>query len=113
MATAPSRLRTVAGNPCLGSVPDSWGVRFPKDEHQVPYTRSLDELAQVTAEDLSFGKAVRRGVRVSPPAGVPNPADAVAELAGVDAELFAMVEQDLYPFAPGCRCPSRSPPANT
>ncbi len=88
MATAPSRLRTVAGNPCLGSVPDSWGVRFPKDEHQVPYTRSLDELAQVAAEDLSFGKAVRRGVCVSPPAGVPNPADVVAELAGLDAELF-------------------------
>ncbi|GGS90363.1 TIM barrel protein [Streptomyces violaceus] len=57
-------------------------------------------LAQVTAEDLSFGEAVRRGVCVSPPAGVPDPADVVGELAGLDAELFVIVEQDLYPCAP-------------
>ncbi len=37
---------------------------------------------------------------VSPPAGVPNPADVVAELARLDAELFVVVEQDLYPCAP-------------
>ncbi|MGW6647995.1 TIM barrel protein [Streptomyces iakyrus] len=57
-------------------------------------------LAQVAAEDLSFGEAVKRGVCVSPPAGVPRPADVVAELAGLDAELFVIVEQDLYPCAP-------------
>ncbi|MFC9502310.1 TIM barrel protein [Streptomyces sp. NPDC057002] len=57
-------------------------------------------LAQVAAEDLSFGEAVKRGVCVSPPAGVPNPADVVGELAGLDAELFVIVEQDLYPCAP-------------
>ncbi|MFF5370000.1 TIM barrel protein [Streptomyces sp. NPDC013187] len=57
-------------------------------------------LAQVAAEDLSFGEAVQRGVCVSPPAGVPKPADVVAELAGLDAELFVIVEQDLYPCAP-------------
>ena len=57
-------------------------------------------LAQVAAEDLSFGEAVRRGVCVSPPAGVPKPADVVAELAGLEAELFVIVEQDLYPCAP-------------
>ncbi|MCT9143170.1 sugar phosphate isomerase/epimerase [Streptomyces violarus] len=57
-------------------------------------------LAQVAAEDLSFGEAVRRGVCVSPPAGVPDPADVVGELAGLDAELFVIVEQDLYPCAP-------------
>ncbi|WP_217547248.1 TIM barrel protein [Streptomyces sp. GbtcB6] len=57
-------------------------------------------LAQVAAEDLGFGEAVKRGVCVSPPAGVPNPADVVAELAGLDAELFVIVEQDLYPCAP-------------
>ncbi len=42
----PSPLRTTAGNLCLGSAPDSWGIWFPEDEHQVPYTRFLDELAQ-------------------------------------------------------------------
>ncbi|PTH85802.1 2-keto-myo-inositol dehydratase [Streptomyces sp. A244] len=57
-------------------------------------------LAQVAAEDLSFAEAVKRGVCVSPPAGVPRPADVVAELAGLDAELFVIVEQDLYPCAP-------------
>lgn len=41
MATAPSPLRTTAGNLCLGSAPDSWGVWFPEDEHQVAYTRFL------------------------------------------------------------------------
>jgi sugar phosphate isomerase/epimerase len=57
-------------------------------------------LAQVAAEDLSFGEAVRRGVCVSPPAGVPEPAGVVSELARLDAELFVIVEQDLYPCAP-------------
>ncbi|KUM68039.1 hypothetical protein [Streptomyces curacoi] len=93
MATAPTPLRTTAGNLCLGSAPDSWGVWFPEDDHQVPYTRFLDELA------AAGGEAVKRGVCVSP-AGVPNPADIVAELAALDAELFVIVEQDLYPCAP-------------
>jgi sugar phosphate isomerase/epimerase len=57
-------------------------------------------LAQVAAEDLSLGEAVKRGVCVSPPAGVPEPAGMVAELARLDAELFVIVEQDLYPCAP-------------
>ncbi|NGO41126.1 TIM barrel protein [Streptomyces ureilyticus] len=57
-------------------------------------------LAQVAAENLSFGEAVKRGVCVSPPAGVPKPDDVVAELAELDAELFVIVEQDLYPCAP-------------
>lgn len=57
-------------------------------------------LAQVAAEDLSFSEAVKRGVCVEPPAGVPNPAEIVEELARLDAELFVIVEQDLYPCAP-------------
>ncbi|MGW7202479.1 sugar phosphate isomerase/epimerase family protein [Streptomyces sp. NPDC054837] len=57
-------------------------------------------LAQVAAEDLSFGEAVKRGVCVSPPDGVPRPADVIAELSRLDAELFVIVEQDLYPCTP-------------
>ncbi|MFJ3672689.1 TIM barrel protein [Streptomyces sp. NPDC090106] len=57
-------------------------------------------LAQVAAEDLGFGEAVKRGVCVSPPAGVPDPAEIVSELARLEAELFVVVEQDLYPCAP-------------
>src|SRR6476619_2744057 len=55
MATAPSPLRTTAGNLCLGSAPDSWGVWFPEDEQQVPYTRFLDELAGAGYEWLELG----------------------------------------------------------
>lgn len=31
---------------------------------------------------------------------MPDPAEVVAELAELDAELFVIVEQDLYPCAP-------------
>jgi inosose dehydratase len=57
-------------------------------------------LAQVAAEKLSFGEAVKRGVCVEPPSGVPNPAVIVTALSTLDAELFVIVEQDLYPCAP-------------
>ncbi|WP_455355193.1 TIM barrel protein [Streptomyces sp. SYSU K217416] len=62
-------------------------------------------LAQVAAENLSFGEAVGRGVCVEPPAGVPDPADIISELATLDAELFVIVEQDLYPCAPDVPLP--------
>ncbi|MEU2923534.1 TIM barrel protein [Streptomyces sp. NPDC007251] len=62
-------------------------------------------LARVAAEGLSFGEAVQLGVCVSPPAGVPDPGDVVAELASLDAELFVIVEQDLYPCAPDVPLP--------
>lgn len=29
----------------VGSAPDSWGVWFPDDPQQTPYTRFLDEVA--------------------------------------------------------------------
>src|SRR5918995_456725 len=59
-------------------------------------------LAQVTAEGLGFGEAVRRGAMCEPPQGEP---DMEALLDAVDrhleGELFAIVEQDLYPCDPG------------
>ena len=48
-------LHTTAGNLCLGSAPDSWGVWFPQDEQQVSYTRFLDELAQAGYQWLELG----------------------------------------------------------
>ncbi len=58
-------------------------------------------LGQVRAEGLSFAEAVRRGAMCEPPKGEP---DMEALLAAVDrhldAELFAIVEQDLYPCDP-------------
>jgi inosose dehydratase len=58
-------------------------------------------VAQVEAEDLWFAEAVRRGVMCEPPKGDP---DVEALLDAVDryleGELFAIVEQDLYPCDP-------------
>lgn len=62
-------------------------------------------LAQVAAESLSFGEAVKRGVCVEPPAGVPNPASVIDALATVNAQLFVIVEQDLYPCDPDVPLP--------
>ncbi|WP_199043752.1 TIM barrel protein [Glycomyces salinus] len=62
-------------------------------------------LRQVNDEALGFGEAVKRGVCVEPPAGVPNPADIVTELSRLDADLFVIVEQDLYPCEPDVPLP--------
>ncbi|MDV6012588.1 TIM barrel protein [Haloechinothrix sp. LS1_15] len=64
-----------------------------------------DVLEQVWKEGLSFGEAVKRGVCVEPPAGVPNPASIVDELSTQDLERFVIVEQDLYPCAPDVPLP--------
>jgi inosose dehydratase len=58
-----------------------------------------DVLQQVADEKLGFGEAVKRGVCVEPPAGVPDPAAIVDALSTLDTELFVIVEQDLYPCA--------------
>ncbi|MEU0371545.1 sugar phosphate isomerase/epimerase [Streptomyces sp. NPDC006283] len=60
-------------------------------------------LAQVVAEEMPFGPAVGRGVMCEPPAGVPalEPVLTAAQSLGVD--LFAIVEQDMYP------CPEDKP----
>ncbi|MGW4200534.1 sugar phosphate isomerase/epimerase family protein [Streptomyces sp. NPDC004726] len=57
-------------------------------------------LATVVAEQLPFGPAVGRGVMCEPPAGVPalEPVLTAAQALGV--ELFAIVEQDMYPCPP-------------
>ncbi|MFD9353336.1 sugar phosphate isomerase/epimerase family protein [Streptomyces sp. NPDC060031] len=57
-------------------------------------------LAEVIAEQVPFGPAVARGVMCEPPAGVPalEPVLAAAQRLGV--ELFAIVEQDMYPCPP-------------
>ena len=62
-------------------------------------------LDQVAEEGLSFGEAVKRGVCVEPPAGVPNPASIIEELSTLDHDRFVIVEQDLYPCAPDVPLP--------
>ncbi|WP_049576789.1 sugar phosphate isomerase/epimerase family protein [Streptomyces sp. SBT349] len=59
-----------------------------------------DILAEVLDQRVPFGPAVRRGVMCEPPAGVPAlpPILDAARALGVD--LFAIVEQDMYPCEP-------------
>jgi inosose dehydratase len=57
-------------------------------------------LADVVSDEVPFGPAVGRGVMCEPPRGVPalRPVLAAAQRLGVD--LFAIVEQDMYPCPP-------------
>jgi inosose dehydratase len=48
-------------------------------------------------EDLAFGQAVAMGASCEPPAGLPHVPTVVDALNGLDAEIFVVVEQDMYP----------------
>jgi inosose dehydratase len=68
-----------------------------------------DVVQQVKAEDLWFAEAVRRGVMCEPPKGEPDTEallDAVDQY--LDGDLFAIVEQDLYPCDPDVPLPIAS-----
>ena len=53
--------------------------------------------ARAVEEDLPFGQAVAMGASVEPPAGLPDVPSVLEALAGLDADLFVVVEQDMYP----------------
>jgi inosose dehydratase len=53
--------------------------------------------ARAVAEDLPFGQAVAQGASVEPPAGLPDVPSVLEALSGLEAELFVVVEQDMYP----------------
>ena len=55
---------------------------------------------KVHAERIGFGEAVRMGAMCEPPGGIPEMAPILEAAAGLDAELFAIVEQDMYPCPP-------------
>ncbi|WP_240135521.1 sugar phosphate isomerase/epimerase family protein [Streptomyces sp. MUM 178J] len=57
-------------------------------------------LAEVVADEVPFGPAVARGVMCEPPAGVPALEPVLAAAQALDVELFAIVEQDMYPCPP-------------
>jgi inosose dehydratase len=48
-------------------------------------------------DDLPFGQAVAQGASVEPPAGLPNVPSVLEALSELDAQLFVVVEQDMYP----------------
>lgn len=62
-------------------------------------------LVRVAKEQLSFAQAVRLGAMCEPPVGVPEMEPLLAALGNLDADLFAIVEQDLYPCDPAVPLP--------
>ena len=62
-------------------------------------------VAKVKAEDLPFGEAVALGAMVEPPTGVPDMPPILAALEGLGRDIFAIVEQDLYPVDFGAPLP--------
>jgi len=57
-------------------------------------------LEKVRTDGLGFGEAVKMGVMCEPPHGVPAMPPILEALAALDVELFAIVEQDMYPCPP-------------
>ena len=62
-------------------------------------------LAAVEEEGLGFDEAVKRGVMCEPPLGIPELGPVLDALTGLDADLFAIVEQDMYPCPPDVPLP--------
>ncbi|MEU0697170.1 sugar phosphate isomerase/epimerase [Streptomyces niveus] len=57
-------------------------------------------LTDVIANEVPFGPAVGRGVMCEPPNGVPALEPVLAAAQNLDVDLFAIVEQDMYPCPP-------------
>jgi inosose dehydratase len=57
-------------------------------------------LAQVDAEGLDFGEAVRRDVMCEPPTGLPTMDDLRAMTGKLAKDIFVVVEQDMFPCPP-------------
>ncbi|MFD0368215.1 MULTISPECIES: sugar phosphate isomerase/epimerase family protein [unclassified Streptomyces] len=62
-------------------------------------------LARVVADEVPFGPAVAQGVMCEPPAGVPALEPVLAAAQALDVDLFAIVEQDMYPCEPDAPYP--------
>jgi inosose dehydratase len=54
-------------------------------------------VAKAEAEGLAFGQAVAMGASCEPPKGLPDIPSVLQALNELDAELFVVVEQDMYP----------------
>jgi inosose dehydratase len=60
-------------------------------------------VAQAHAEGIGFGEAVKRGAMCEPPLGIPDMPPLLDAISALDADLVAIVEQDMYP------CPADQP----
>jgi inosose dehydratase len=54
-------------------------------------------VARAEQDDLAFGQAVALGASCTPPMGLPDIPSVLDALQELDAELFVVVEQDMYP----------------
>lgn len=62
-------------------------------------------LTEAGCADLPFGAAVRLGVMVEPPQGIPDLPPILESVAALGVDVFAIVEQDLYPCSPDTPLP--------
>lgn len=74
-------------------------VRAYPDRIGYVHIKQMDPaiVARAEAENLAFGQAVALGASCEPPAGVPDVPSVVSALSELDADLFVVVEQDMYP----------------
>jgi len=64
-----------------------------------------DVRAKVEAEDLPFGEAVKLGAMTEPPLGIPEMPPLLAAIDKLGIDVFAIVEQDMYPCEVGAPLP--------
>lgn len=57
-------------------------------------------IERVEAEDLPFPDAVKAGAMVEPPYGVPSMPEVLAAVEEAGLDVYAIVEQDMYPCPP-------------
>ncbi len=57
-------------------------------------------LKRVNDENLGFAPAVRLGVMCEPPLGIPEMPPLIEALSKLDVDIYAIVEQDMYPCPP-------------
>ena len=62
-------------------------------------------VAEVAELGLGFGEAVKLGAMCEPPRGLPELPPILAALGGLGVDVFAIVEQDLYPCEPDVPLP--------
>jgi inosose dehydratase len=74
-------------------------IRRHPDRIGYVHLKQMDPAVLTKAEeqDLAFGQAVAMGASCEPPRGEPDLPPVVEALSGLDAELFVVVEQDMYP----------------
>jgi inosose dehydratase len=74
-------------------------IRKYPDRIGYVHIKQMDPAIVAAAErdDLAFGQAVAMGASCEPPQGVPDIESVTAALLELDANLFVIVEQDMYP----------------